>query len=228
MFSSTVAATMNGTATVDRGRCESPRAGSGESHPHQPQSSSPGLLRNQLHTRSRVDANGNTRLEIVPIEQELAFDKGLYMFIRAVQKLRQVGRTGLTQLFGRTHSTTCPHAAPLPSLQPVSLGVETHIASSPARCGGHVVHLRAPLGVHGCSPHTEISALTQCGCRRRFVRLYLIGCRGERDHFTASTPDFLITVERGHNTRKLITLPLRPNGFLRLHINPKQKPGVPL
>lgn len=94
MFNSALAASMNTGCTmnssVDRGRCESPRAGSGDSH-SQRQSSSPGLLRNQIHTRSRVDANGNTRLEIVPIEQELAFDKGLFMFIRAVQKLRQVG-----------------------------------------------------------------------------------------------------------------------------------------
>mmetsp|Transcript_8058 Transcript_8058/g.15227 ORF Transcript_8058/g.15227 Transcript_8058/m.15227 type:complete len:678 (+) Transcript_8058:138-2171(+) len=47
-----------------------------------------GLLRNQITTRPRYDNEGNLRVEIVPIEHELSFDKGLFMFIRAVQVLR--------------------------------------------------------------------------------------------------------------------------------------------
>jgi hypothetical protein len=57
---------------------ERDRSGGDESHHHR-SPASPGLLRNQIQVRSRTDNTGNARLEIVPIEQELAFDKGLYV-----------------------------------------------------------------------------------------------------------------------------------------------------
>jgi hypothetical protein len=47
------------------------------------------LLRDQIRTVKRVDLAGHQRVEIVPIESDLSFDKGLFMFIRAVQQLRQ-------------------------------------------------------------------------------------------------------------------------------------------
>jgi len=155
---------MNGTASADRGRCESPRGGGSVESPR-PQSSSPGLLRNQIHTRSRVDVNGNTRLEIVPIEQELAFDKGLYMFIRAVQKLRQVGgaQGANPQLQGLSHSLTHPH--PVSPRNPCrSAWRRTHgILLNPQRLDTWCP--RARLGAHGCSARTQLSALTHRECR---------------------------------------------------------------
>ena len=54
-----------------------------------PASPSSRLLRDQIRTVTRTDNCGNRRVEIVPIEDELSFDKGLFMFIRAVQLLRQ-------------------------------------------------------------------------------------------------------------------------------------------
>eukprot|EP00959_Pyramimonas_sp_CCMP1952_P162387 3395150-Pyramimonas_sp.AAC.1 len=48
------------------------------------------LLRNQIRTVTRFTQSGEQRATIVPIDGELlSFDKGLFMFIRALQLLRQ-------------------------------------------------------------------------------------------------------------------------------------------
>ena len=47
------------------------------------------LLRNQIRTVPRHTQSGEQRVSIAPIDGELSFDKGLFMFIRALQLLRQ-------------------------------------------------------------------------------------------------------------------------------------------
>eukprot|EP00240_Pyramimonas_obovata_P001833 CAMPEP_0118935894 /NCGR_PEP_ID=MMETSP1169-20130426/15892_1 /TAXON_ID=36882 /ORGANISM="Pyramimonas obovata, Strain CCMP722" /LENGTH=454 /DNA_ID=CAMNT_0006878973 /DNA_START=202 /DNA_END=1563 /DNA_ORIENTATION=+ len=49
----------------------------------------PNLLRNQIRTVPRHTQTGEQRVSIAPIDGELSFDKGLFMFIRALQLLRQ-------------------------------------------------------------------------------------------------------------------------------------------
>mmetsp|Transcript_27853 Transcript_27853/g.33811 ORF Transcript_27853/g.33811 Transcript_27853/m.33811 type:complete len:609 (+) Transcript_27853:414-2240(+) len=48
-----------------------------------------GLLKNQIRAVRSYTESGGERIEIQPIESELSFDKGLFMFIRAIQTLRQ-------------------------------------------------------------------------------------------------------------------------------------------
>ncbi|KAK3276129.1 hypothetical protein CYMTET_15774, partial [Cymbomonas tetramitiformis] len=47
------------------------------------------LLKNQIRTVNTYDDKGNFLVELEHLDHELSFDKGLFMFIRAVQILRQ-------------------------------------------------------------------------------------------------------------------------------------------
>ncbi|CAI5503168.1 unnamed protein product [Closterium sp. Naga37s-1] len=54
-----------------------------------PSSRRPGLLKNQLRLVRRVMPDGKARKEIAPVEEQLSFEKGFFLFIRAVQLLTQ-------------------------------------------------------------------------------------------------------------------------------------------
>ncbi|CAI5486575.1 unnamed protein product [Closterium sp. Naga37s-1] len=54
-----------------------------------PGSRRPGLLKNQLRLVRRVMPDGKARKEIAPVEEQLSFEKGFFLFIRAVQLLTQ-------------------------------------------------------------------------------------------------------------------------------------------
>ncbi|CAI7931759.1 unnamed protein product, partial [Closterium sp. NIES-54] len=65
------------------------KGGSFTEYGEKPSSRRPGLLKNQLRLVRRVMPDGKARKEIAPVEEQLSFEKGFFLFIRAVQLLTQ-------------------------------------------------------------------------------------------------------------------------------------------
>ncbi|GJP31767.1 hypothetical protein CLOM_g8874 [Closterium sp. NIES-68] len=91
-----------------------------------PSSRRPGLLKNQLRLVRRVMPDGKARKEIAPVEEKLSFEKGFFLFIRAVQLLTQnnpgvilVGLAGPSGA-GKT-AFTCKVAGFMPSIAVISM-----------------------------------------------------------------------------------------------------------
>jgi hypothetical protein len=59
------------------------------SDPPSPALQSQTLLKDQLELVRLKQADGSTRFSIKPIEAEFSFDKGFFIFIRAIQSLTQ-------------------------------------------------------------------------------------------------------------------------------------------
>ena len=49
-----------------------------------------GLLKHQLHLVKRKSPRGTERYEVEQVDETLSFDKGFFLFIRAIQLLTQV------------------------------------------------------------------------------------------------------------------------------------------